>query len=141
MKKRRKLFENWQVRGRQEFSGNNHYDAGSGRWLDKDPIRFDGGLNFYVYAGNDPVNYIDIDGLKPGVLFNSQDEAAIEAIKEIIDESIKKNKEKGGMIYKNKDGKYDPNGGWIDFLGPCNLKQGKNYGNQICSYIFINFFS
>jgi hypothetical protein len=28
----------------------------------KDASRFGGGLNFYAYANNDPVNYIDTDG-------------------------------------------------------------------------------
>ena len=29
----------------------------------KEPLGFNGASNFYVYAGNDPVNYVDIDGL------------------------------------------------------------------------------
>lgn len=32
-------------------------------WTSKDPIRFDGGVNLYAYAGNDPVNFIDPSGL------------------------------------------------------------------------------
>jgi RHS repeat-associated protein len=42
--------------------GARDYDPETGRWTAKDPIRFDGGLNLYVYAGGDPVNYIDLDG-------------------------------------------------------------------------------
>lgn len=38
------------------------YDAKTGRWLSKDPILLDGGLNLYVFCGNDPVNYADPDG-------------------------------------------------------------------------------
>jgi hypothetical protein len=35
-----------------------------GRWISKDPIRFDGGqANLYVYVGNDPVNRKDPLGL------------------------------------------------------------------------------
>jgi len=34
-----------------------------GRWISKDPIRFDGGQpNLYVYVGNDPVNTTDPNG-------------------------------------------------------------------------------
>jgi len=42
--------------------GARDYDSFIGRWIEKDPIKFDGGSNFYVYAGNDPVNYIDPNG-------------------------------------------------------------------------------
>ena len=39
------------------------YDAASGRWLSKDPILLEGGLNLYVFCGNDPVNFADPTGL------------------------------------------------------------------------------
>lgn len=45
--------------------GARDYDPSIGRWLNKDPIRFDGGWNVYVYAYNNPVNLIDSDGLRP----------------------------------------------------------------------------
>jgi uncharacterized protein RhaS with RHS repeats len=34
-----------------------------GRWLSKDPIGISGGLNQYVFCGNNPVNFIDPYGL------------------------------------------------------------------------------
>jgi RHS repeat-associated protein len=40
------------------------YDSETGRWTSKEPLGFDGSRNFYVYAGNDGVNYVDLDGLK-----------------------------------------------------------------------------
>ena len=44
--------------------GAREYDAQFGRWLPKDPIRFDGGdTNLYRYASLDPVNEKDISGL------------------------------------------------------------------------------
>jgi RHS repeat-associated protein len=43
--------------------GARDYDAETGRWTSKDPIRFAGGRNLYVYVANDPVNYRDPRGL------------------------------------------------------------------------------
>jgi RHS repeat-associated protein len=42
--------------------GARDYDAVVGRWTSKDPIRFDGGMNLYLYVGNDPVNRRDPRG-------------------------------------------------------------------------------
>ena len=39
------------------------YDPVTGRWLSKDPIGLSGGLNLYVFCGNDPVNSLDLFGL------------------------------------------------------------------------------
>jgi RHS repeat-associated protein len=42
------------------------YDPQTGRWTNKDPIRFEGATtNLYEYVGNDPVNVIDPDGRVP----------------------------------------------------------------------------
>ncbi len=45
--------------------GARDYDPTIGRWVSKDESRFAGGLNFYVYANNDPVNLIDPNGRWP----------------------------------------------------------------------------
>lgn len=45
--------------------GARDYDAITGRWTSKDPVRFAGGMNLYVYVGNDPVNRGDSSGLTP----------------------------------------------------------------------------
>ncbi|NLW49121.1 MAG: RHS repeat-associated core domain-containing protein, partial [Firmicutes bacterium] len=43
--------------------GARDYDAETGRWTAKDPIRFNGeDTNLFMYCGNDPVNYIDSEG-------------------------------------------------------------------------------
>ena len=44
-----------------------HYDPGSGRFMQPDPIGFDGGINLYAYCLNNPVNYIDPTGNYGGV--------------------------------------------------------------------------
>ena len=38
----------------------------TGRWISKDPILLAGGLNLYVFCGNDPVNFSDPSGLCEG---------------------------------------------------------------------------
>ncbi len=39
------------------------YDAGLGRWLSRDPIAENGGINLYGYVGGDPANRYDLLGL------------------------------------------------------------------------------
>ncbi len=40
-----------------------YYDLKDGRFIQKDPIGFDGGVNLYAYAANNPVNWVDPLGL------------------------------------------------------------------------------
>ena len=47
------------------YNMNRYYDPDSGRYVSADPIGLSGGLNLYVYAGNDPVNFVDQWGLNP----------------------------------------------------------------------------
>jgi RHS repeat-associated protein len=42
------------------------YDAGTGRWLSRDPIEEAGGINLYDYVANDPVDQTDPLGLAGG---------------------------------------------------------------------------
>jgi RHS repeat-associated protein len=46
--------------------GARDYDPTTGRWTSKDPTRFDGGIDLYVYAGNDPINRTDPNGTISG---------------------------------------------------------------------------
>jgi hypothetical protein len=49
----------------QSLIGARDYDPHTGRWTTKEPLGFAGGsTNFYEYAANDPINFVDIDGLK-----------------------------------------------------------------------------
>lgn len=45
------------------YMKNRFYDANTGRFLQKDPIGFSGGINLYAYARANPVNLFDPSGL------------------------------------------------------------------------------
>ena len=57
----------WLADGRIAFvdyaTGVRAYDPVTGRWLSRDPIGEEGGLNLYGYAANSPVMNVDVDGL------------------------------------------------------------------------------
>ena len=48
--------------------GYRFYAPGLGRWINRDPIEENGGVNLYTMVGNDPVNAIDSYGLAQVVL-------------------------------------------------------------------------
>ncbi|MGI4791118.1 MAG: malectin domain-containing carbohydrate-binding protein [Janthinobacterium lividum] len=41
---------------------NRYYDSGQGRFINRDPIGYKGGINLYGFTGNNPVNEMDPDG-------------------------------------------------------------------------------
>ena len=42
-----------------------YYDPNTGRWLNRDPISYKGGLNVYAYVNGNPVNSVDPSGHNP----------------------------------------------------------------------------
>ena len=46
------------------ISGYRYYSAEIGRWLSRDPIEEDGGINLYLSFNNDPLQFIDSEGFQ-----------------------------------------------------------------------------
>jgi RHS repeat-associated protein len=46
---------------------NRWYDPEGGRFVNEDPVGFEGGINLYAFGGNDPINESDPSGLGGGV--------------------------------------------------------------------------
>ena len=42
-----------------------YYDPNAGRFTGEDPIQFRGGVNFYAYVRNSPLNFLDPTGMSP----------------------------------------------------------------------------
>ncbi len=47
------------------YYGHRYYNASTGRWLSRDPIQEQGGLNLYAFVANDPIRFWDRFGLDP----------------------------------------------------------------------------
>jgi RHS repeat-associated protein len=46
------------------YFGYRFFDSLTGRWLSRDPLQEEGGVNLYAFCGNDPVNGVDPLGLE-----------------------------------------------------------------------------
>ena len=47
------------------YYGYRYYDANSGRWINRDPLQEQGGLNVYAYVANAVIRLFDKLGLDP----------------------------------------------------------------------------
>jgi RHS repeat-associated protein len=112
------------------------YDAQTGRWLSRDPIGENGGVNLYGYVGGDPVGFIDPLGLAPDDIFPTPDATAIDAARYSFgkDRSPQRTRAKdheyGGWIYARPEGGYSYT--WNE--GPFR-KDSVNLGEQHCKAV------
>jgi RHS repeat-associated protein len=63
-----KSTENQHFSGVAKYYGYRYYHPQTGRWINRDPIGEEGGLNLYGFLGNDGVDSIDLLGLDPRVV-------------------------------------------------------------------------
>jgi len=80
------------------------YDADTGRFITEDPIR--DGLMWFTYCNNNPMKFVDKNGLKPGDPFDSIESAAIDFANTFNARSVDENREYGSSIYKSGDNQY-----------------------------------
>ena len=66
------------------LAGHRFYQPQTGRWLNRDPIGYDGGMNLYEYCGDDPVNEVDPSGDDPQQLTPAQERAMREHAKKML---------------------------------------------------------
>ncbi len=74
------------------YYGYRYYSPELGRWLTRDPITEEGGINLYCMVDNDPINHIDSYGMSPwSVILKKAAKLGIKkGIKEYIENRIKK---------------------------------------------------
>ncbi len=76
---------------------NRYYDPTVGRFINEDPIK--DGTNWYAYANNNPVMFVDPLGLAPGDVFETLDDAAIDAANYLLPQTHKNDEEMVALIY------------------------------------------
>jgi RHS repeat-associated protein len=59
------------------YYGYRYYGASTGRWLGRDPIEEDGGINLFDFVGNSPLSRADALGLKWQINRNGGDRAIV----------------------------------------------------------------
>ena len=107
----RKVTENFTGKEKDDETGLSYHEARYldpmlGVWTSVDLARFFSSPYLYMGNGYNPIRFVDLNGEKPGDLFNTPDEAAKDWSVYVNDDSKRMNREAATYILKNNDGKY-----------------------------------
>ena len=97
------------------YYGYRYYDPELGRWLSRDPIGEDGGLNLYGFVGNEPISRADLLGMETvfvrgGRLVRDRDIADMLDLKRKMTRWVQ---QMVGLIDKYKPVRVSINGQWL----------------------------
>jgi RHS repeat-associated protein len=109
-----------------------YFDPQAGKFVSEDPIEFLGGVNFYAYVHNDPVDFFDPTGLKD---YNEQETLTL--LTQAYGEATAGRIQGLKNIYNNSRGKYDF--GWNGHDKDTFTRCGKSlnadqFGNYIAGF-------
>jgi RHS repeat-associated protein len=107
------------------------YDPDLGRWLNRDPIAEQGGVNLYAYVNNSPLKSVDLLGLM-SELFRFAHEAADAGARADLWEASRNKFQRGGVEYFGRvcKAKCAVGGKQYYYTGPMRGEVGKSFPDR-----------
>jgi RHS repeat-associated protein len=102
------------------YNLNRHYNPTGGRYIEADPIGLDGGINPFIYVRNNPLRWIDPEGLQVSIIITAGTWYGHTAI------------QVGNTVYSN--GRYDPTSLSSYGMSGNNIMTTWSYNNYIQHY-------